>query len=200
MVNINKLTLVTPHYLRCGDKNTYQNILEGGLAGKELSVSRPPRLLLQLHALTNNPISLTITEDITVSAKLESSGQTVLTVGQYTYGGNQWQYGYSSAEYASDQVYGSISPNTFYGTKITSLSAGLIVDPSSQRPLLHILWISFASSLSQSSIKVTINNTTYTLSDTSGSAYYYVTLPDNDTSLVMWLQSQVGKTITVNLE
>ena len=47
---------------------------------------------------------------------------------------------------------------------------------------------------------MTINNKTYTLSDPNGSAYYYVNLPDNDTSLVMWLQSQVGKTITVNLE
>lgn len=119
-------------------------------------------------------MNITVTGNITVSATLENSGQIGLTVGQYTYGGNQWQYGYSSA--------------------------GLIVDPSSQQPLLHILWISFANSLSQSSIKVTINNKTYTLSDPNGSAYYYVNLPDNDTSLVMWLQSQVGKTITVNLE
>jgi hypothetical protein len=49
------------------------------LAGKELSASRPPRLLLQLHALTNNPMSLTITEDITVSAKLEASVPTTET-------------------------------------------------------------------------------------------------------------------------
>lgn len=108
-------------------------------------------------------MNITVTGNITVSATLENSGQIGLTVGQYTYGGNQWQYGYSSADYASDQVYGSLSPDTFYGIKITSLSAGLIVDPN-------------------------------------GSAYYYVNLPDNDTSLVMWLQSQVGKTITVNLE
>ena len=98
-------------------------------------------------------MNITVTGNITVSATLENSGQIGLTVGQYTYGGNQWQYGYSSADYASDQVYGSLSPDTFYGIKITSLSA-----------------------------------------------YYYVNLPDNDTSLVMWLQSQVGKTITVNLE
>lgn len=167
-----------------------------------MSVSCLPKL--QLHALTDNPMNITVTGNITVSATLENSGQIGLTVGQYTYGGNQWQYGYSSADYASDQVYGSLSPDTFYGIKITSLSAGLIVDPSSQQPLLHILWISFANSLSQSSIKVTINNKTYTLSapisDPNGSAYYYVNLPDNDTSLVMWLQSQVGKTITVNLE
>lgn len=145
-------------------------------------------------------MNITVTGNITVSATLENSGQIGLTVGKYTYGGNQWQYGYSSADYAPDQVYGSLSPDTFYGIKITSLSAGLIVDPSSQRPLLHILWISFANSLSQSSIKVTINNKTYTLSGPNGSAYYYVNLPDNDTSLVMWLQPQVGKTITVNLE
>ena len=173
----------------------FNKLIRGGQADKELSVSRLPRLLLQLHALTDNPMNITVTGNITVGATLENSGQIGLTVGQYTYGGNQWQYGYSSADYASDQVYGSLSPD-----KITSLSAGLIVDPSSQQPLLHILWISFANSLSQSSIKVTINNKTYTLSDPNGSAYYYVNLPDNDTSLVMWLQSQVGKTITVNLE
>jgi hypothetical protein len=178
----------------------FNKLIRRGQADKELSVSRLPRLLLQLHALTDNPMNITVTGNITVSATLENSGQIGLTVGQYTYGGNQWQYGYSSADYASDQVYGSLSPDTFHGIKITSLSAGLIVDPSSQQPLLHILWIFFANSLSQSSIKMTINNKTYTLSDPNGSAHYYVDLPDNDTSLVMWLQSQVGKTITVNLE
>lgn len=178
----------------------FNKLIRGGQADKELSVSRLPRLLLQLHALTDNPMNITVTGNITVSATLKNSGQIGLTVGQYTYGGNQWQYGYSSADYASDQVYGSLSPNTFYGIKITSLSAGLIVDPSSQQPLLHILWISFANSLSRSSIKVTINNKTYTLRASNGSAYYYVNLPDNDTSLVVWLQSRVGKTITVNLE
>lgn len=178
----------------------FNKLIRGGQADKELSVSRLPRLLLQLHALTDNPMNITVTGNITVSATLENSGQIGLTVGQFTYGGNRWQYGYSSADYASGRVFGSLSPDTFHGIKITSLIAGLIVDPSSQQPLLHILWISFANSLSQSSIKVTINNKTYTFSDPNGSANYYVHLPDNDASLVMWLQSQVGKTITVNLE
>lgn len=47
MENINKLTLVTPPLQ---DKSPYQNILEGGLADKELSVSHLPKS--QLHALT----------------------------------------------------------------------------------------------------------------------------------------------------
>lgn len=68
MVNINKLTLVTPP---CRTKVHIENILEGGLADKELSVSHPPRLLLQLHALTDNPMNITVTGNITVSAELE---------------------------------------------------------------------------------------------------------------------------------
>ena len=165
-----------------------------------MSVSRLPRLLLQLHALTDNPMNITVTGNITVSATLENSGQIGLTVGQYTYGGNQWQYGYSSADYASDQVYGSLSPDTFYGIKITSLSAGLIIDPSSQQPLLHILWISFSIGLSQSTIKLTINNSTYTLNPVEGNTYYYIELPTNDSSLILWMQSQVGKTIPVIIQ
>ena len=47
MENINKLALVTPPLQ---DKSPYQNILEGGLADKKLSVSHLPKL--QLHALT----------------------------------------------------------------------------------------------------------------------------------------------------
>ncbi|WP_443687675.1 hypothetical protein [Phascolarctobacterium faecium] len=44
-----------------------------------------------------------------------------MTIGEYTYGGNQWEYGYSSAEFADGKVYGSIEPNIFKGSKITSL-------------------------------------------------------------------------------
>ena len=36
-----------------------------------MSVSRLPRLLLQLHALTDNPMNITVTGNITVSAELE---------------------------------------------------------------------------------------------------------------------------------
>lgn len=43
----------------------------GGQADKELSVSRLPRLLLQLHALTDNPMNITVTGNITVSVELE---------------------------------------------------------------------------------------------------------------------------------
>ena len=37
-----------------------------------MSVSRLPRLLLQLHALTDNPMNITVTGNITVSAALEA--------------------------------------------------------------------------------------------------------------------------------
>lgn len=40
----------------------------GGQADKELSVSRLPKL--QLHALTDNPMNITVTGNITVSAEL----------------------------------------------------------------------------------------------------------------------------------
>ena len=44
--------------------------MEGGLADKELSVSHLPKL--QLHALTDNPMTMMITEDITVGVELQS--------------------------------------------------------------------------------------------------------------------------------
>lgn len=147
--------------------------------------------------LTQNPIKVIVTGDITVSAELDGIG---LTIGEYTYGGNQWEYGYSSAEFADGKVYGSIEPNIFKGSKITSLAVGQSVDPSSQMILLHILWISFSIGLSQSTIKLTINNSTYTLNPVEGNTYYYIELPTNDSSLILWMQSQVGKTIPVIIQ
>lgn len=49
----------------------FNKLIRGGQADKELSVSRLPRLLLQLHALTDNPMNITVTGNITVSAELE---------------------------------------------------------------------------------------------------------------------------------
>ena len=49
-----------------------------------MSVSRLPRLLLQLHALTDNPMNITVTGNITVSATLEAqlpSSETFLYAG-----------------------------------------------------------------------------------------------------------------------
>lgn len=173
----------------------FNKLIGGGQADKELSVSRLPKL--QLHALTDNPMNITVTGNITVSAELDGIG---LTIGEYTYGGNQWEYGYSSAEFADGKVYGSIEPNIFKGSKITSLAVGMVVDPSSQMILLHMLWISFSIGLSQSTIKFTINNSTYTLIPTEGNTYYYIELPTNDSSLILWMQSQVGKTIPVIIQ
>lgn len=49
----------------------FNKLIRRGQADKELSVSRLPRLLLQLHALTDNPMNITVTGNITVSAELE---------------------------------------------------------------------------------------------------------------------------------
>lgn len=49
----------------------FNKLIRGGQADKELSVSRLPRLLLQLHALTDNPMNITVTGNITVSVELE---------------------------------------------------------------------------------------------------------------------------------
>lgn len=44
----------------------FNKLIRGGQADKELSVSCLPRLLLQLHALTDNPMNITVTGNITV--------------------------------------------------------------------------------------------------------------------------------------
>jgi hypothetical protein len=49
----------------------FNKLIRGEQADKELSVSRLPRLLLQLHALTDNPMNITVTGNITVSVELE---------------------------------------------------------------------------------------------------------------------------------
>lgn len=58
----------------------FNKLIRGGWqADKELSVSRLPRLLLQLHALTDNPMSLVVTGNVTVGATLEASVPTTET-------------------------------------------------------------------------------------------------------------------------
>lgn len=49
----------------------FNKLIREGQADKELSASRLLRLLLQLHALTDNPMNITVTGNITVGAKLE---------------------------------------------------------------------------------------------------------------------------------
>ena len=51
----------------------FNKLIRGGQADKELSVSRLPRLLLQLHALTDNPMSIIVTGNVTIGASLEAS-------------------------------------------------------------------------------------------------------------------------------
>ena len=62
----------------------FNKLIRGGQADKELSVSRLPRLLLQLHALTDNPMSIIVTGNVTIGASLEASipsGEVTLTHG-----------------------------------------------------------------------------------------------------------------------
>lgn len=51
----------------------FNKLIRGGQADKELSVSRLPRLLLQLHALTDNPMNITVTGNVTIGASLKAS-------------------------------------------------------------------------------------------------------------------------------
>ena len=51
----------------------FNKLIRGEQADKELSVSRLPRLLLQLHALTDNPMSIIVTGNVTIGASLEAS-------------------------------------------------------------------------------------------------------------------------------
>lgn len=52
--------------------HTHTNALEGGKAGNNSLSVKPFSLNLQLHALTDNPMTMTITGDVTVGAELES--------------------------------------------------------------------------------------------------------------------------------
>lgn len=51
----------------------FNKLIRGGQADKELSVSRLPRLLLQLHALTDNPMPIIVTGNVTIGASLKAS-------------------------------------------------------------------------------------------------------------------------------
>ena len=60
----------------------FNKLIRGGQADKELSVSRLPRL--QLHALTDNPMSIIVTGNVTIGASLKASipsGNTTLAHG-----------------------------------------------------------------------------------------------------------------------
>lgn len=49
----------------------FNKLIRGGQADKELSVSRLPKL--QLHALTDNPMSIIVTGNVTIGASLGAS-------------------------------------------------------------------------------------------------------------------------------
>ena len=55
----------------------FNKLIRGGQADKELSVSRLPKL--QLHALTDNPMSIIVTGNVTIGASLEASIPTTET-------------------------------------------------------------------------------------------------------------------------
>ena len=170
MVNINKLTLVTPPLQ---DKSPYRKYLGRRLAGKELSVSHPPRLLLQLHALTDNPMSLTITEDITVSAELEAqlpSSETFLYAGDAdsttitipagvnvvkAYAGRGQGNPYMQL-YHDNNVLWSGGVITYVGVTPNKSYKLLYVGPLEDPSVSYIYWyVSYSSSINQQTPSVT---------------------------------------------
>ena len=65
--------------------HTHTSTLEGGKAGNSKLSVKPFSFNLQLHALTDNPMTTTITKDITVSADMEATlpaTETVLYYGE----------------------------------------------------------------------------------------------------------------------
>ena len=178
------------------------------MAGKELSVSHPPRLLLQLHALTDNPMSLTITEDITVSAALEADTATYnLTVGNsYVEQEDGWyiieEYGFGTSGEGNPITNGSISPTTFKGYNIQ----GFCVEQryfSDGGLEAYEIWLALTGD-TQSAIKqveVILNGVAYmcTYNKKSSQATWYSCYFDNSWSFPAWtyLYQNRGKTVSV---
>ena len=143
------------------------------MADKELSVSHPPRLLLQLHALTDNPMSLTITEDITVSAELEAqlpSSETFLYAGDAdsttitipagvnvvkAYAGRGQGNPYMQL-YHDNNVLWSGGVITYVGVTPNKSYKLLYVGPLEDPSVSYIYWyVSYSSSINQQTPSVT---------------------------------------------
>lgn len=151
----------------------FNKLIRGGQAGKELSVSHPPRLLLQLHALTDNPMNITVTGNITVGATLKAqlpSSETFLYAGNANsttitipagvnvvkayagrgQGNPYMQLYHDNNVLWSDGVitYVGVTPNKSY----TLLYVGPLEDPA----VSYIYWyVSYSSSINQQTPSVT---------------------------------------------
>ena len=98
----------------------FNKLIRGGQADKELSVSRLPRLLLQLHALTDNPMSIIVTGNVTIGASLEASipsGEVTLAHGStFTVpaGITVLRVSFNQSGYLSLITYVGVTPNKSY--------------------------------------------------------------------------------------
>lgn len=98
----------------------FNKLIRGGQADKELSVSRLPRLLLQLHALTDNPMNITVTGNVTIGASLKASipsGEVTLAHGStFTVpaGITVLRASFNQSGYLSLITYVGVTPNKSY--------------------------------------------------------------------------------------
>lgn len=98
----------------------FNKLIRGGQADKELSVSRLPRLLLQLHALTDNPMSIIVTGNVTIGASLEASipsGEVTLAHGStFTVpaGITVLRASFNQSGYLDLSTYVGVTPNKSY--------------------------------------------------------------------------------------
>lgn len=96
----------------------FNKLIRGGQADKELSVSRLPKL--QLHALTDNPMNITVTGNITVSAELEvivPTGEVTLANGStFTVptGITVLRASFNQSGYLNLTTYVGVTPNKSY--------------------------------------------------------------------------------------
>lgn len=185
----------------------FNKLIRGGQADKELSVSRLPRLLLQLHALTDNPMNITVTGNITVGVELEADTPTYnLTIGNsYFELEDGWylieEYGFGASGKGKPITNGSISPTTFKGYNIH----GFCVE---QRYFAYggleayEIWLALKgdtqSTINQ--IEVVLNGVSYTLTyDNKSTVTTQYSYYDNAWNFPAWtyLYQNIGKTISV---
>ena len=151
----------------------FNKLIRGGQADKELSVSRLPRLLLQLHALTDNPMNITVTGNITVGATLKAqlpSSETFLYAGNANsttitipagvnvvkaYAGRGQGNPYMQL-YHDNNVLWSDGVITYVGVTLNKSYTLLYVGPLEDPSVSYIYWyVSYSSSINQQTPSVT---------------------------------------------
>lgn len=164
--------------------------------------------ILQLHAefdLTQNPISVIITEDFTVGATLAVETYSYsLTVGKLYYEDMlSYQNGYYSGSY------GSISPSTFKGVTIMGINAMTWINPSTTGYYVNSFSVILSGNVTSSipNLTVTINGTSYTLTGSYNSknnrteyAYSFGTSSSATNPIWTYFNNNAGKTVTVTLK